>query len=158
MRGAPSIPNRLLGVLRYGPSSSFGPDPAAKYLEMSPGELAGIGCYDFARDAEVIISAKSQFTSAQLSALQARAEECTGSKDPRLLADAFGAGGDEGVISDVTAEGVIRGALGAEGLLGGVADVIGNALLALAGLGLVVLGVTRLFGVSVGPLRASGGR
>lgn len=149
MRGA------LLGRLRYGASSSTGPDESAKYLEMSPGQLATLGCFEFARDREIILAARTRFSQAQLDALIQRAEECTGSRDPRLRADALGTGD---VISDVTVEGAITGALGAEGLLGGVADVIGNALLALAGLGLVVLGVSRVFGTSIGPLRPSGGR
>lgn len=152
MRGAPVIPNRLLGALRYGASASAGPDAAAKYLEMSPGELAGIKCLDFYKDREVILAAKSQFTDAQLSALRQRAAECTGSKDPGLITE---------VITDAPGEiaaGAVREALGATGLVGGLADVIGNALLALAGLGLVVLGVSRVFGVSVGPLRPSRGR
>lgn len=153
MKRGPVIPNRLLGALRYGPSSSTGPDPAARYLEMTPGELEDLGCYDFARDAEVIISAKSSFDADQLAALRQRANECTGSLDPRLVADAFGAGGETGVVENVTAQDVVTGALGAEGLLGNVADVVGNALLALAGLGLVVVGVTRVFGVSRPRLR-----
>lgn len=152
MRGASATPHRLLGVLRYGPSSSAGPDAAAKYLEMSPSELAGIKCLDFYKDREVILSAKSSFTEAQLAALRQRAAECTGSKDPGLITE---------VIADAPGEiaaGAVREALGATGLAGGLADVIGNALLALAGLGLVVMGVTRVFGVNVGPLRAARGR
>lgn len=152
MRGAPAIPNRLLGALRYGASSSAGPDAAAKYLDMSPGELSGLKCLDFYKDREIILAAKSQFTEAQLSALRARALECTGSRDPGLITEVIGDAPGE------LAADAVQSALGATGLLGGVADVIGNALLALAGLGLVVIGLTRVFGVSVGPLRSSGGR
>lgn len=144
MARGPANPNRLLGALRYGPSSSSGPDDAARYLDMTPGELADLGCFEFARDAEIIIAAKTRFSGGQLASLRQRANECTGSLDPRLLGDALGTGD---AIEDVTPQDVIEGALGAEGLLGGVADVIGNALLALAGLGLVVLGVGRVFGI-----------
>jgi hypothetical protein len=140
----------FLGALRYGPSSASGPDPASRFLEMSPGDLATLGCYDFYTNAEVILSAKAQFSEAQRAALIARADECAGSAvgaggffswtDPRLLIE-----GAKEVAADPV--GAITGALGADGLLSGVADVVGNTVLALGGITLVVLGVLRLFGV-----------
>lgn len=142
MRGIPTT-GRLLGALRYGPSSASGPDPASRFLAMTPVELGGLGCYDFYQNSEVIISAKAQFTADQLAALQARAEECTGSKDPRLLVE-----GGKQVLADPV--GAITGGLLGDGLLAGVADVLGNIVLATGGVVLVILGALRLFGVSGG--------
>lgn len=134
--------SRLWGALRYGPSSSSGPDAAAKYLEMTPAEIAGLKCIDFYKDREVIIAAKSQLSEAQRQAFQDRAFECTGSIDPGLrthvIANAPG---------EIAGE-VVRSALGADGALGGIADIIGNTVLALAGVGLMGLGVARVFGVT----------
>lgn len=157
MKRGPANPNRLLGVLRYGASSSTGPDPSAEWLEMSPGELAGASCREIFEADEAILAAASSFTPAQRSALLARVEECAD-------AGVLGVGLIPALtrVQEEAPGGIVgaaaRGALGAEGALGGLADVVGNALLALAGLGLVVLGVTRVFGVNVGPLRAARGR
>lgn len=135
-------PGPLLGALRYGPSSSAGPDPASRFLEMSPAELAGLECRDFYANREVILSAKSQFSQPQLEALEARARECTGAGAGPLIP---------------TPTEVATTVLGADGLLGGVADVVANTVLALGGVALIGLGVARIFGATPGRVAAATG-
>lgn len=149
-RGAPT-PGPLLGAGRYGASSSSGPDPAARYLAMPAAELAELECYDLYVNREVILAAATQFTAEQRAALSARAGKCANTAggggdfwtwiDPRLLVE-----GAKGVAADPI--GAITDNILGSGLLGGVADVVGNAVLALGGVVLVVAGVLRLFGVS----------
>lgn len=109
---------------------------------MSPAELAGIECRDYYANREVILSAKAQFSQPQLDALVARALECTGSGAGTLIPS-------PGEVADTV--------LGAEGLLGGVADVIANTVLALGGVALMAVGVARIFGATPGRVAAATG-
>lgn len=141
MRSTPTT-GRLLGALRYGPSAAAGPDPASRFLEMSPAELRELDCAEWDQNYEVFISAARQFTDEQNQAIAEVAIRCTRIGEVR-----------EGVLDPIGwAADALESALSSA--VGSLADVIANTVLALAGVALVVIGVGRIFGVT--PARVAG--
>jgi hypothetical protein len=71
--------SHLQTVLGQGAGSGSGVD----YVGMSAAALGSLDCGTFQKDADLIVGLKSQFSPAQLSALQKRAQEC-GANNPLL--------------------------------------------------------------------------
>lgn len=133
--------------VRYGGYSSGGPDALSRFLEMTPAELRQLDCVEYREAADVIVAGRSQFSQAQRDALIARANECAVNNP--LLPDLIDPGVKGNIVDDPA--GGLRDA--ASSVLEGAGVVLGNIVISAAGVALIVMGISRMFGVN--PVRAA---